>query len=89
MSPILDPDPSAVPWLIAVPLAVGYAQTLRYMTVRRSDQTTAYQWGTWLLTPVAVAFAFFVLRAIRWYGVATCWKTGWGTRKTVEVSLVA
>jgi hyaluronan synthase len=87
VSPAMDPNPAVIPWLVLVPLIVGYAQTLRYMTVRRSDQSTAYQWGTWLLTPVAVVFALLVLRAIRWYGVATCWRTGWGTRKTVEVSL--
>jgi hypothetical protein len=39
--------------------------------------------------PVAVAtlWAFFVLRAVRWYGMATCRRTGWGTRRTVEVAL--
>ncbi|SCF19885.1 glycosyltransferase [Micromonospora chokoriensis] len=87
LSPIIDPDPRAIPWLVAVPLIVGYGQALRYMTVRRSDQSTAYQWGTWLLTPVAVVFALVVLRAIRWYGIATCWRTGWGTRTKVEVAL--
>ncbi|MEU0156916.1 glycosyltransferase [Micromonospora fulviviridis] len=89
VAPIADPNPAAIPWLVAVPLIVGYAQTLRYMTIRRSDQSTAYQWGTWLLTPVAVVFALVVLRVIRWYGIVTCWKTGWGTRKKVEVALVA
>lgn len=78
-----------VGWLVAVPVAVGYAQTLRYMTIRRSDQSTWYQWGTWLLAPVAVGWAMVVLRAVRWYGAVTCWRTGWGTRKTVEVGLAA
>ncbi|GAA4439726.1 hyaluronan synthase HasA [Phytohabitans houttuyneae] len=86
-APITDPDVSVVPWLVAVPLIIGYAQTLRYMTVRRSDQSLAYQWATWALTPVAVVWALVVLRAIRWYGVATCWRTGWGTRQTVEVAM--
>jgi hyaluronan synthase len=86
-APITDPNPAVVPWLIVVPLIVGYAQTLRYLTVRRSDQSLGYQWATWALTPVAVVWALLVLRAIRWYGVATCWRTGWGTRKTVEVSM--
>jgi hyaluronan synthase len=84
---IARPNLSAVPWLVAVPLALGYATTLRYMTVRRSDQSTAYQWGTWLLTPVAVVWAMTVLRAVRWWAVITCWRTGWGTRKSVEVAM--
>ncbi len=73
--------------LVAVPLAIGYCQTLRYMCVRRNDQSRLYQWGTWLLTPVALIWAVVVLRAVRWYGVITCWRTGWGTRKSVEVTL--
>jgi hyaluronan synthase len=34
-------------------------------------------------------WAFTVLRALRVYGMATCWKTGWGTRETVEVRMEA
>lgn len=86
-SAALSPNPSAIPWIIFVTISIGYAQTLRYMTIRRSDQSALYQWGTWLLTPVAVLWSMVVLRATRWYGVVTCWKTGWGTRKNVEVSL--
>lgn len=74
-------------WLAAVPMLIGYAQTLRYMVIRRSDQSRAYQWGTWALTPLAVLWSMFVLRAMRWYGIVTCRKTGWGTRKKVEVRL--
>ncbi|MFV2019196.1 glycosyltransferase [Micromonospora sp. LOL_023] len=85
--PIQEPSLAALPWLVSVPIVIGYAQCLRYLTIRRSDQSTAYQWGTWALAPVAVAWAMLVLRATRWFGVATCWKTGWGTRKTVEVAL--
>ena len=32
-------------------------------------------------------WVFFVLRGIRWYGMASSLKTGWGTRADVEVSL--
>ncbi|MBQ1047801.1 glycosyltransferase [Micromonospora sp. C51] len=88
VGPAVDFRAEALPWMLGVPIVVGYAQTLRYMTIRRSDQSTLYQWGTWALTPVSVLFALVVLRAIRWYGVATCWKTGsWGTRQSVEVSM--
>ncbi|MFV2012502.1 MULTISPECIES: glycosyltransferase [unclassified Micromonospora] len=87
--PIREPSLTALPWLICVPMAIGYAQCLRYLAIRRSDQSTAYQLGTWMLAPVAVLWAMLVLRVARWYGVVTCWKTGWGTRKTVEVTLTA
>ncbi|WP_170286439.1 glycosyltransferase [Micromonospora olivasterospora] len=88
VSPVIDFRIEALPWMLGVPIVVGYAQTLRYMTIRRSDQPLLYQWGTWALSPVAVFFALVWLRAIRWYGVATCWKTGsWGTRQTVEVAM--
>jgi hyaluronan synthase len=85
--PLQRPGWGMAPWLVAVPVVVGYAQTLRYLVVRRSDQSTGYQWRTWLLTPVAVLWSMVVLRSLRWYGVATCWVTGWGTRTRVEVTL--
>ncbi|MEU5976498.1 glycosyltransferase [Streptomyces sp. NPDC047315] len=76
------------PWLIAVPLALGYAQALRYLTVRRDDETPEYQLVTWLLTPLALLWAGTVLRAVRWYAIATCGNTDWGTRAAgPEVSL--
>lgn len=80
-------DASAVWWLAGVPLLVGYAQALRWMVVRRSDESATAQWLTWLATPVAVVFSATVLRGLRWYGTATCWRTGWGTRTDVEVAL--
>lgn len=77
-------------WVVLVTVAVGYAQTLRYLTVRRSDQPLPYQVRTWLLAPLAVAWAATVLRVWRWYGVVTCYMTGkWGTRQSVEVTAVA
>lgn len=87
VAPITEPNPAAIPWLVSVPVIIGYAQTLRYMAVDRSDQTPAYQWMTWALAPVAVAFAMIWLRAVRWYGALTCWRTSWGTRRVVEVAL--
>lgn len=78
---------AAVLWLAAVPVAIGYAQTLRTLVIRRSDLSAAYQWGTWLLTPLAVVFAATALRGMRWYGTFTCGRTGWLTRKAVEVVL--
>ena len=69
--------------LVAWPLAVA----LRLVTVSRSDQ----RWPTWLastaLLPFAALWYLLVLRQIRFYGMATCHRQGWVTRKKVEVTL--
>ncbi|MFE1322119.1 glycosyltransferase [Kitasatospora phosalacinea] len=69
------------PVLLAVPLLIVSGQTLRYLTVRRSDQSLRSQLGTWALTPLALAWSWTVLRPVRWYATATCLRTGWGTRR--------
>jgi hyaluronan synthase len=71
---------------IIVPVILGYVTTLPYLTVRRSDEPFWSRIFTWLLTPLAVIWTFTVLRMWRWYGALTCRKTGWGTRKKIEVT---
>ncbi|MFP5068500.1 glycosyltransferase [Pseudonocardia nantongensis] len=73
------------PWMLVVTAAIGLMQAFRYMTYRRSDVSLGSQLLTLAMFPLAVMWAFFFLRGIRWYGILTCWKTGWGTRQTVEV----
>jgi hyaluronan synthase len=69
--------------LIAWPIAVA----MRLITVRRSD----VRWSAWLasaaLLPFAALWYLLVLRQIRFYGMATCHRQGWITRKKVEVTL--
>ena len=69
--------------LVAWPLAVA----LRLVTVSRSDQ----RWPSWvastLLLPFAALWYLLVLRQIRFYGMATCHRQGWVTRRKVEVTL--
>lgn len=73
---------------MVIPLLIGWAQGLRYLTVIRTDERIRTRVLTWLLMPVAVLAAWTVLRWLRWYGAATCAKTGWGTRQSgAEVSL--
>jgi hyaluronan synthase len=70
--------------LVTWPIAVA----LRLVTVRRSD----VRWPAWLasaaLLPFAALWYLLVLRQIRFYGMATCHRQGWITRKKVEVTLV-
>jgi hyaluronan synthase len=76
-----------IPWLLVVPVLIGYAQSLRYLTIDRSDESFGYRFVTYLFQPIPALWAFFVLRFVRYYAMATCLKTGWGTRQDVEVSL--
>lgn len=76
-----------LPYFIVVSLVIGYAQTLRYFSVKRSDESVWSQFLTYLMTPLAVLWSAFVLRPIRLYGALACLQTGWGTRKKVEVAL--
>jgi hyaluronan synthase len=74
---------------LLVPFLIGSAQGLRYLGVIRSDERMRHRAVTWLMMPLAVIGSWTVLRAMRWYGVATCARTGWGTRQNgAEVALV-
>ncbi|BCL21852.1 hyaluronan synthase [Streptomyces tuirus] len=85
--PIVNREPPPVTMLI-IPLLIGWAQGLRYLSVIRSDERIRSRILTWLAMPVAIAIAWTVLRWHRWYGALTCLKTGWGTRQNgAEVSL--
>lgn len=75
---------------LLVPVLIGWAQALRYLGVIRSDERIRSRAVTWLLMPAAVLASWTVLRVMRWYGMATCARTGWGTRQNgAEVTLDA
>jgi hyaluronan synthase len=66
---------------------ISYVTMLPYLTIRRSDEPLPCRLATWLLAPVAMVWNYSVLYAFRWWGMATCLKTGWGTRQKVELTL--
>jgi hyaluronan synthase len=78
-------DQSIIPLLFVFTAVVGYLSNLKYLTIKRSDVSFAWQLSTFLMTPLLLIWTALVLRPLRLYAIATCWKTGWGTRKTVEV----
>lgn len=78
---------AVIPYIFLAPILLGYAQALRYFSVKRSDESLISQIFTYLLTPFAVLWSYFVLRPIRLYAAATCFNSNWGTRKAVEVTL--
>jgi hyaluronan synthase len=73
------------PYFIIIPILVGYGQALRYLTIKRSDESIWSQLLTFSLAVVLAFWTFFVLRVVRWYAMITCRRTGWATRETLEV----
>ena len=77
-------DPRVIPYLMLIPVLVGYGQATRYFMVQRADTPFRVQFAVYLATPILTFYTFFVLRFLRLYAMATCLKTGWGTREQVE-----
>ena len=75
------------PYLLLIPLVLGYAQALRYFAVKRSDESFLSQFATYALAPLAVLWSYFIIRPIRIYATFTCFNSSWGTRQSVEVTL--
>ncbi|GGW65512.1 hypothetical protein [Streptomyces xantholiticus] len=74
--------------MLVIPFLIGYAQGLRYLSIIRSDERIRSRALTWLTMPLAIVLAWTVLRFLRWYGIFTCARTGWGTRQNgAEVTL--
>ena len=69
--------------LVAWPVAVA----MRLVTVHRSDVRRRGWLASVALLPFAALWYLLVLRQIRFYGMATCHRQGWITRKKVEVTL--
>jgi hyaluronan synthase len=66
-------------------LLVCYTVGIKYLTVARSDQGIGFQVVTLLMAPAMLVWTAVVLRPLRIYSIATCYRTGWGTRGKVEV----
>jgi hyaluronan synthase len=61
--------------------------SLRLLCVRRSDESWLRRIGTLAYYPAALMWGVFVLRPLRFYGIATWRRQGWVTRQQVEVSI--
>ena len=73
-------------WLVGAQVVMSYLVSLRYFTIRRSDETFTDQCINFALAPVMVARSTLVFRPLRLYSILTLHKTGWGTRSQgVEV----
>lgn len=70
-------------------LAWAYLMALRTLCVHRSDEGFWFRMATVALYPAAMLWASFVLRPLRFWGIATFRKQGWTTRQGVEIALGA
>ncbi|OAH11024.1 glycosyltransferase [Streptomyces jeddahensis] len=68
---------------------LSYVRSMRYLIVRRPDQTRVQQLTAFAMAPIATLVNLYVCTALQYVGLATFLKTGWSTRQTVEVSLGA
>ncbi|HUZ50931.1 MAG TPA: glycosyltransferase family 2 protein [Streptosporangiaceae bacterium] len=73
--------------LLAAMVIWPWSISLRLATVRRSDQGTLSRLAGIALLPLAALWYLIVLRQMRFYGIATCWRQDWVTRRRVEVRL--
>jgi hyaluronan synthase len=73
--------------MLGFSLLVCYCVGIKYLTIARSDQGLGFQIGTLLMAPAMLVWTALVLRPLRIYSIATCYRTGWGTRAKVEVQL--
>jgi hyaluronan synthase len=73
--------------MLLLSLLVCYTVGLKYLTVARDDQGLGFQICTLLLAPIMLVWTALVLRPLRIFAIFTCYRTGWGTRSNVEVTI--
>jgi hyaluronan synthase len=85
--PLLDGHrPPTVAGLVLA-LVLTYAASSRFFLIIRADQGMLRQLVTFSFAPLVGLWIMLVLRPLRLYAIATCRKTGWGTRAKVEVAI--
>lgn len=75
------------PMILVLSAAIAYMVAVRYLVVGRSDQSLLFQCVTVAVAPLMLIWTMLVLRPLRMYAIATCGRTGWGTRSEVEVAV--
>lgn len=74
-------------WLVlAWAVAVSYLSTARYLTIARPDETFRAHVAMWLLAAPGAVLNFYLGFVLSYVGLATCLKTGWSSRQTVDVA---
>lgn len=70
-------------------LLLAYTIAIRVLTIQRSDASSFRQLVGVICAPLTALWVLLVLRPLRLYSMVTCRRTGWGTRKKIEVSMAA
>ena len=64
---------------------LSYAKSLRYLTIRRADETVWSQLLTYAMAPLSTLLHLYLSTLLRYVGLLSVQSTGWGTRQSVEV----
>jgi hyaluronan synthase len=72
---------------IAYVAALSYIRSVRYLSLRRPDQSFRSQLLTFALAPLSTVLNVYLCTMLQYAGLATFLKTGWGTRQNVEVGI--
>lgn len=85
---ILKPIFTGIWWTLdiyALGLLLSYVVGIKYLAIKRNDSTIYNQLLTFILSPLAILWLMVILRPLKLYSYITCAKSGWGTRKKVEI----
>lgn len=82
----VEGNPSTLSTGVVSAIGLHLLSVVRYVLVRRSDTTPQQALVVFAHAPLAAVWAVAVLRSLRWYAMATFFRTGWGTRQQVEGS---
>ncbi len=66
---------------------IGALAQIRYLSIKRPDETFRSQIATVALAPLSALLNVYLGWVLQYIGLFTCLKTGWSTRSHVEVGL--
>lgn len=65
---------------------LSYMRSVRYLMIKRPDQSIWSQLLTYALAPLASVLMLYLATCLQYVGLVTMLKTSWGTRNEVEVT---
>lgn len=74
-----------ISYILLYVAALSYVRAARYLSIKRPDQPLWEQLITYLLAPLSTVLNLVVCTGLQYWGLATFYKTGWGTREVVEI----
>lgn len=78
-----------IPWgfIVYLTLVLSYVRASRYLIVKIPKLEPRQQFINFMLAPASSVLHLFLCSMLQYAGLATVHKTGWGTRKNVEVGI--